>query len=156
MRLLSKICKAHRIIPTSYVLRRDLIRVGAVCCHSGFADVSDGEYLGFSVAIKRLRMNEGDSDRCFKVPPTNCTQCHRSAFTQRLCREIIHWRHLSHPNILPLLGVSVSADQRYSILTMWMPGGNVMEYATSNTDANRLRLVTPFAVSPSFSFSFTL
>ena len=156
MRLLSKICKAHRIIPASYVLRRDLIRVGEVFCHSGFADVSDGEYLGFRVAIKRLRMNEGDSDRCFKVPSINCTQCHRSASTQQLCREIIYWKHLSHPNILPLLGVSVSADQRYSILTMWMPGGNAMQYARSNPDANRLELVSPFVVFPPFSHSVTL
>ena len=32
------------------------------------------------------------------------------SFTQGLCREIIGWKHLSHPNTLPLLGVSVSTD----------------------------------------------
>jgi hypothetical protein len=41
--------------------------VGKVHYFSGFADVSDGEYLGCSVAIKRLRVSEDDSDKVFKV-----------------------------------------------------------------------------------------
>lgn len=68
LRLLSKICKAHAIIPNSYIIQQDLIRVGKVRYHGGFADVSDGEYLGQPVAVKRLKMNEGDSDKIFKVP----------------------------------------------------------------------------------------
>ena len=64
------------------------------------------------------------------------------SFAQRFCREIIAWKHLSHPNILPLLGVSVSANSHYfRILTKWMPNGNVIQYAVSNPKANRLQLV---------------
>ena len=112
LRLLSKICKAHRITPAPYILRQDPINIGQVHHHSGFADATIGEYLGFSVAIKRLRTNQGDSDRLFKVPQSTLpiTIAQRSAFTQRLRREIIGWIHLSHPNILPLLGVSASGD----------------------------------------------
>jgi len=48
---------------------------------------------------------------------------------------------------MPLLGVSVSVDPRcFHILTEWMPNGNVMQYARSNPEANRLRLVSPLAV----------
>ena len=111
--------------------------------------MSDGEYLGFPVAIKRLKVNEGDSDRSFKVPLDNPTHRHHSEFTQRLCREIIGWKNMSHPNILPLLGVSVSANPRcFHILTEWMPGGDVMQYARSIPGANRLRLVSLPTVSP--------
>ena len=67
LRLLSKICKAHRIIPSSYTLQQELIHVGRVYYYGGFADVSNGKYSGLTVAIKRLKMNEGDSDRIFKV-----------------------------------------------------------------------------------------
>jgi len=142
LRLVSKICEAHRIIPSSYIIQQELIHVGRVYYHGGFADVSNGEYLGSTVAIKHLRMGEGDSDRIFKVSSLNLTHYHCSAFSQRLCREIISWKHLTHPNILPLLGVSVSADpHRFRILTEWMPNGNVMQYARSNPEANRLRLV---------------
>ena len=99
--------------------------------------------MGFPVAIKRLKMNEENSDRSFRVPSVNPTHYHHSYFTQRLCREIICWKHLSHPNVLPLLGVSVSTDPPcFRILTEWMSGGSVMQYARSNPDANRLKLVS--------------
>ena len=154
LRLLSKICKARRIVPTSYILQQDLIRIGRVCYRSGFADVSDGEYLGCTVAIKRLKMVE-DSDRTFKVLIYNQSRALPPlSFPQRLCREIIGWKHMSHPNILPLLGVSVSTDsRRFWIITEWMPNGNVMQYVRSNPEANRLRLVWLFSTPLNFPYS---
>ena len=72
---------------------------------------------------------------------------HHQASTQELCREIISWKHLSHQNILPLLGVTVSADLRcLRILTEWMPNGNVMQFIESNPKENRLRLVSLLVV----------
>ncbi|KAF9651759.1 kinase-like protein [Thelephora ganbajun] len=127
LRLLSKICKAQRIIPASYVLQGRSIRVRRAHGRGGFADVSNGKYLGCPVAIKRLRMHEGDSDRIFR----------------RLCQEVVVWKHLSHPNILPLLGVSVSTDPHcFRILSEWMPNGNVMQYARSNPEVDRLQLLS--------------
>ena len=108
--------------------------------------MSDGEYSGLHVAIKRLKMNEGDSDRSFEVPSFSSARRNHSVSTQRFCREIIGWKYLSHPNILPLLGVSVSADPHcFRILTEWMPGGNVVQYAKSNPEANRLGLVSVYS-----------
>ncbi|KAF9647235.1 kinase-like protein, partial [Thelephora ganbajun] len=130
LRLISKICKARKIIPSSYILRQELVRITQYYHRGGFGDVSSGEYLGCPVAIKRLRMNERDSDKIFK----------------RLCREIISWKHLSHPNILPLLGVSVSTGPYcFSILTEWMSNGTVMRYTRSNPEANRLQLLSQVA-----------
>ena len=150
-------CSAHRILPASYTLKQEPVPVGTERCRGRFADVSNGEYLGSRVAIKRLNMDGEDTCKKFKVIITNSTHYHHSAITQRLCREIICWKYLSHPNILPLLGVSVSADLRcFRILTEWMPRGNLIEYTKVNTGANRLILVSLFAVSPPFSLSFTL
>jgi len=122
--------------------------------HGGFAVVSNGEYSGRSVAVKRLKMYEEDHKSIFKVPFINLVRYlyHCSASTQWLCREIIGWKHLTHPNILPLLGVSVSADPRcFFILTDWMSNGNVVEYTRSYPEANRLRLVNSLIVSLQFS-----
>ena len=103
------------------------------------------------MAIKCLKMNEGDTERVFRVPLIGLVRYHCSALVQRLCREIIGWKGLAHPNILPLLGVSVSTDPHcFRILTEWMPSGNVMQYARSNLEANRLRLVSPLLVPLGF------
>ena len=71
VRLLSKICKAHNIVPASYVLQPELVRVGKPHYRGGFADVNDGEYLEHLVAIKQLRTNEGDFDKAFKASLIN-------------------------------------------------------------------------------------
>ena len=107
----------------------------------------DGEYLGRTVAIKRLRTSERDSDKAFKVPLL-ASFVVVAYFFQWLCREVIAWKYWSHPNVLPFLGVHVSADRHcLSIFTEWMPNGNVVQYTRSNTKANRLQLVRLFVVS---------
>ena len=154
LRLIRRICEARGIVPSSYTLRGDHIHVGEVQYHGGFSDVSDGEYQGCAVAIKHLKTNKGGSDRIFKVFSTSAVDHHCSLPSQRFCREIIAWKHLSHPNILPLLGVSISANtHRFHILTEWMPNGNIMQYAESNPAANRLRVVSTL---PTFFAAFLL
>ena len=55
---------------------------------------------------------------------------------------------MSHPNILRLLGVSMSKNPRhFRIISEWMPNGNVMEYISSNLEANRWRLVSSVVCS---------
>jgi len=150
LRLLSKICNAQAIIPASYILQHEVTYVGSFHEHGGFAEVSNGQYLGRPVAIKNLKMNKGDPDKMFKVPLVylGCCHCPTSISNQRFCREVVRWKHLSHPNILPLLGVSVSTDPpRFRIFSEWMPNRNVIKYATSNPEANRLRLVSPTPIS---------
>ena len=107
------------------------------------------------MAIKRFKINEGDPDGIFKVPLIDLTHHHRSTFIQQLCREVIGWKHLAHPNIFPLLGISMSADPSHLlVLSQWMHNGNVMEYVRFNPKANRLRMVSLFAVSPRSSPPF--
>jgi len=69
LHLLSKICKACETLPASYILQRELKCVDNIRCYGGFADVSEGEYLGRRVAIKHLRFGTGDAfNGIFKVP----------------------------------------------------------------------------------------
>ena len=48
------------------------------------------------------------------------------------------WKHLTHPNIIPLLGVTVTPFQLVSI---WMPGGELTEYIDVHPRADRIGLV---------------
>jgi len=61
--------------------------------------------------------------------------------TQRFYREIVGWKHLSHPNVLPFLGVSESLFP-FSIITPWLSNGDIIEYIRKHRGVNRLRLVS--------------
>ena len=90
----------------------------------------------------------------FSAPtqPRNCRKssryvssdltCKRAIVTswQRLFREIVVWRRLSHPNILPVLGVAPQPSPLCTV-TEWMTNGNIMEFTSTRPEVNRLRLV---------------
>ena len=53
------------------------------------------------------------------------------------------WKHLQHPNILPLLGATIS-ENKLSLISEWMDQGNIMEYLTrmKHLEVNRIELVS--------------
>jgi len=59
---------------------------------------------------------------------------------QRFCKEVVVWGTLRHPNVLPLLGVTVS-ENRFVMVSEWMENGNINEFVKAHTDVNRLGLV---------------
>jgi len=59
---------------------------------------------------------------------------------QRFCREGVAWKHLRHPNILPLIGVTVS-NQRFAMVSAWMENGNINEFVEKDRHVNRVELV---------------
>ena len=149
LRLLYKICKARKVIPTSYTIQSEFVHVGNFRDRGGSAEVSDGEYLGHIVAIKDLRTNQGNFDKIFRVCSVNSVRSHCSTSDQRFCREIIYWKYLCHPNILPLLGVYASMELYYfRILSEWMPNGNLVGYTTAHPEANRLQSVSLLPLPP--------
>lgn len=48
------------------------------------------------------------------------------------------WKRLEHPNIVPLLGVTVTPLQ---LVSAWMPGGELLGYIETNPSVDRLSLV---------------
>ena len=59
---------------------------------------------------------------------------------QRFCREGVAWKHLRHPNILPLIGVTVS-NQRFAMVSAWMENGSINEFVGKDRHVNRIELV---------------
>ena len=51
------------------------------------------------------------------------------------------WRTLHHPNVLPLLGVTMG-DNHFAMVSEWMPNGNIKEFVKVNRDVNRFNLVS--------------
>ena len=50
------------------------------------------------------------------------------------------WKALRHPNILPLVGVTMTETQ-FAMVSEWMANGNVNEFVKAHPDADRLGLV---------------
>jgi len=60
--------------------------------------------------------------------------------SQRFCREGVAWKHLRHPNILPLLGISLN-EHRSALVSEWMENGNINEFIGGDRHVNRPELV---------------
>ena len=60
------------------------------------------------------------------------------------------WRALRHPNVLPLLGVTIT-ENRLVMVSEWMTRGNIKEFTKADVDANRLELVRIHSMSPAFA-----
>lgn len=56
-------------------------------------------------------------------------------------REMVAWKQLLHPNVIPFLGVSETLFA-FSIISPWLPNGNIVDYIQENQATNRLQLVT--------------
>ena len=50
------------------------------------------------------------------------------------------WRGLRHPNVVPLLGVTVT-ETRFAVVSEWMTNGNINEFVRARPEADRLILV---------------
>lgn len=109
----------------------------------GFSIVSEGTYEGYRVAIKVLQVYSNNLNAVLSVSDRH-TICFfpltRMNPPQGFCREVVAWKHLRHPNILPLLGVTV-AENRFVMISEWMDNGNINEFVRKEFDANRTALV---------------
>ena len=50
------------------------------------------------------------------------------------------WKSLRHPNVLPLLGVTMSG-RHFAMVSEWMSNGSINEFIAANRDADRFELV---------------
>ena len=58
--------------------------------------------------------------------------------TQDFYKEAVTWKYLDHPNILPLLGITIEPLQ---LISNWVSGGNLLEYVRKHPEADQLKLV---------------
>ena len=59
---------------------------------------------------------------------------------QWFCKEVLTWKSLRHPNVLPLMGVMMT-DNQLVMVSEWMKNGNINQFVKACVDADRLKLV---------------
>ena len=79
------------------------------------------------------------------MPPiANFSAPGHSRILQTFRQVTVVWKHLTHPNIVPLLGVTIDPPQ---LISDRMPGGNLTEYIASHPDTDRISLVSDLSAS---------
>jgi len=58
---------------------------------------------------------------------------------QLFCKEAVIWKHLSHPHIVPFIGVTLEPLQ---LVSKWMPGGDLRYHVRKNSNTDRISLVS--------------
>jgi len=121
---LRKICSETAQLPSSYYIQpTQLVREGEhPIASGGFSDVWAGTFGQRKVALKYLKMSDGHE------------------LWKALCKEAVVWKQLSHPKILPLLGVS-RMYSRVCMVAERMAYGDITDYLRDHPKQNRLALV---------------
>jgi hypothetical protein len=127
------------ILPTSYTLPSDILNIGptrspqdiTVMCIREPSTVqwSASNAYGFTLRIRK---------RLSRCVTDAVTSPHHQRDSQGFCREAVIWKRLAHPNIIPLLGVTLTPPQ---LISNWMSDGHLSGYIKRNPDADRLGLV---------------
>lgn len=125
---LGTICSSRKTLPQSHILAPSRLNVAEhPFATRGPCDVYEASLDGSRVWVKRLRVYSmaGSKD----VKPF-------------FCQEIVTWRRLSHPNIVPLLGATATPLQSVSA---WISGGELPTYLSTHPYADRPGLLFDIA-----------
>ncbi|KAF9781243.1 kinase-like domain-containing protein [Thelephora terrestris] len=128
--VLRRLCGTFGMLPRSCIINEDFrAKEEAPFASRGYVDLWKLDWDGRKVAVRTLRFGPGDD---------------RSETTMRFCKEVLLWKLLDHPNVLPFHGASMGPDQ-YRMVFPWMENGNVLSYTRKNPEANRLQFLVDVA-----------
>jgi len=68
----------------------------------------------------------------------------RPHIIQGFCKEVVIWKYLSHPNILPFIDATLVTEpkcERFEIVSEFMENGDIVTFIKNNADVKRLELV---------------
>ncbi|KAF9644746.1 kinase-like protein [Thelephora ganbajun] len=117
LRELRNICSTREILPSSYTISLHLLNISPdPFAHGSFGDVYHGTLDGTRICIKRL---------------------------QAFCQEAVVRKRLAHPNIVPLLGITITP---FHLISDWMSGGDLPEHIKNNSNADRIGLLSDVAM----------
>ena len=74
------------------------------------------------------------------LPEVRIEELMIAVIVQTFCKEVVTWKSLQHPNVLPLLGVTMG-ERLFAMVSEWMVNGNIVEFIKAHREANRFKLV---------------
>ena len=129
---LRRICGIKNVLPKAWTLSDFFLG----CVYEGRLNDS-------KVCIRRVRdHSSGDLQKVKEVhmyPITHSSVPARSRVPQTFHQVTVVWKHLTQPNIVPLLGATIDPPQ---LISDRMPSGDLTEYTANYPDTNRMSLVS--------------
>ena len=134
---LRNVCGDSEVLPKSCILSSSLLAIGLP---SVSGSVHEGTFDGGKVRIQRIIVYPNEVPRTFGMVRFNDTFTHVWILNnlQAFRQMIVVWKNLAHPNIVPLLGVTIDPIQ---LVSGWMPDVDITRYITDHPDTDRLNLV---------------
>ncbi|KAJ7903169.1 kinase-like domain-containing protein [Mycena leptocephala] len=123
-----KIARSKEILPPRLFIRTLKRQSRNAVAGGGYADIWKGTIENETVCLKVLRVFLSDLDRpkLFK------------SFTN----EVLIWRQLRHPNILPLLGINMNEFYpSFSLISPWLAQGDILGFLQTNPNHDRIRSI---------------
>jgi hypothetical protein len=74
---------------------------------------------------------------------------------KEFCKEVVMWRTLQHPNVLPLIGAMMSHGH-LAMISEWMVNKNINDFLKEHVHVNRITLVgvnDRFLIAASFTIT---
>ncbi|KAF9643944.1 kinase-like protein [Thelephora ganbajun] len=140
LNILGKMCRRFRTIPDSMRIESCLDGPMDEEYDGGCATVFRGKHRGLPVAIKTVHLYlTSNLEECFG----------------KFRREVVAWRHLRHPHILPLIGVNIERH-RFAMVSEWMEHGNINEYIKNHERVNRIQLLIDAAHGLEYMHSISM
>ncbi|KAH8832214.1 kinase-like domain-containing protein [Flagelloscypha sp. PMI_526] len=128
LRILRKLAKKHRAVPSSLRLRELTVnRNGQQVGGGGFSDVWPGYFGDLPVCVKVLRFFTRDSQ----------TQRVIKAF----CHETLIWRQLRHSNVLPFLGFNDELlAPGFCLVSPFLANGSITNFLSTNRKHDMMKI----------------
>lgn len=119
----------------------------------GLTDAHEAELNGKKVCMKALRLYVQDAGGAMQKV---CLFVHAGQLPSKhpgwqvFYREVVMWKRLQHPNIVPFLGVPTKTPP-FKIICSQVENRRITEYVTKNPGVDRVNLVSRF--SPTFTIT---
>ncbi|KAF9257193.1 kinase-like protein [Marasmius fiardii PR-910] len=144
---LRRLVDKHRVLPASLFVN-DIKDVTLSSSFGGYSDIYRGTSRARPVCLKVLRvvMQEGQrredkEDRAFRA----------------FYKETLLWTQLSHPNLLPFLGVNTTKfPGRFCLVSPWMANGEIKNFLKNNPDHDKLAVIIEIAAGMAYLHSLDI
>ncbi|KAF9072307.1 kinase-like domain-containing protein [Rhodocollybia butyracea] len=115
LKLMRRLNRRYGVLPPSMILDGLVCESKRAVKGGGFSDVYIGRWYDRRVCMKVLRYFQEGSER--------------ETLLKALSKEVLLWRQLNHPNILPFLGVNTEMfAPTFCIISPWLFNGDIISY----------------------------